>query len=123
MDLELAGRAVLVTGGASHIGRGIVHAFAAERARVVIADIDAEQAERTAEEARRLGAELASVAVADLSSADACRDVVATAIERLGGLDVLVNNVGRTTPSFFLEQDADRWDQTYALNLRPMLAC
>jgi len=123
MDLGLAQRCVLVTGGASHIGRGIVHAFAEHGARIHVADIDAPQAERTAAEARALGAALVTVTVADLSSAAACRDTVQAAIAALGHLDVLVNNVGWTVPSFFLEQDAERWDQTWAINLRSVLAC
>ena len=44
MDLGLAGARVVVTGGASNIGRGIVHEFAAEGARIVISDIDGPQA-------------------------------------------------------------------------------
>ena len=56
MDLGLADARVLVTGGASNIGRGIVHAFAAEGARIVIADIDGPQAERVRAEAGKLGA-------------------------------------------------------------------
>jgi NAD(P)-dependent dehydrogenase (short-subunit alcohol dehydrogenase family) len=46
MDLGLADARVVVTGGASNIGRGIVHAFAAEGARIVINDIDGPQAEK-----------------------------------------------------------------------------
>lgn len=51
MDLGLAGARVVVTGGASNIGRGIVHVFAAEGARVVINDIDEPQAKRVRDEA------------------------------------------------------------------------
>ena len=56
MDLGLADARVVVTGGASNIGRGIVHAFAAEGARIVINDIDAPQAEKVRAEAKELGA-------------------------------------------------------------------
>jgi len=51
MDLGLAGARVVVTGGASNIGRGIVHEFAAEGARIVISDIDEPQAEKVRAEA------------------------------------------------------------------------
>ena len=61
--------------------------------------------------------------VADLSTADACRDAVTSAIATLGALDVLVNNVGWTQSAFFLEHDPERWERTWAMNLRPVLAC
>ena len=51
MDLGLADARVVVTGGASNIGRGIVHAFAAEGARIVINDIDVPQADKVRAEA------------------------------------------------------------------------
>lgn len=55
MDLSLAGKTVLVTGGASNIGRGMVLAFAKEDANVVIIDIDEKQGEKVAAEANALG--------------------------------------------------------------------
>ena len=56
MDLNLADKSVIITGGASNIGRAIVHAFAAEGAKIAIADIDTAQGEKVAQEARNLGA-------------------------------------------------------------------
>jgi NAD(P)-dependent dehydrogenase (short-subunit alcohol dehydrogenase family) len=123
VDLALADRAVVVTGGASHIGRGIVHAFAEQGARVHIVDLDGERAERTAAEARERGAAGVTVTVTDLSDADACRSAVDGAIAAAGRLDVLVNNVGWTESAFFLEHEPRRWERTWALNLRPALAC
>ncbi len=56
MDLGLKDKSVIVTGGGSNIGRAIVLGFAAEGARITIADIDTGQAAAVAEEARRAGA-------------------------------------------------------------------
>jgi NAD(P)-dependent dehydrogenase (short-subunit alcohol dehydrogenase family) len=53
LDLELGGKTVIVTGGGSNIGRGIVLAFAAEGANVVNAEIDEEQGRKVAEQAMR----------------------------------------------------------------------
>lgn len=55
MELGLAGKTVIVTGGASNVGRGIVLAFAGEGSHVVIADIDGVQSEKTAALARKRG--------------------------------------------------------------------
>ena len=61
MDLGLRDARVIVTGGAANIGRGIVHGFAAEGARVLICDVDAEQALRVQKEALELGASAAEI--------------------------------------------------------------
>ena len=76
MDLGLEGARVLVTGGASNIGRAIVHDFALERARIVIADIDAQQADRVRLEALALGAEEVQLVIGDLTVPGAGEDAV-----------------------------------------------
>ena len=68
MDLGLANARVLVTGGASNIGRGIVHGFAAEGARIVIADVDEAQAAKVRAEAVERGAAEAELALGDLTT-------------------------------------------------------
>ena len=55
MELGLTGKTVIVAGGASNVGRGIVLAFAREGSNIVIADIDGAQGEKTAELARKQG--------------------------------------------------------------------
>jgi 2-hydroxycyclohexanecarboxyl-CoA dehydrogenase len=76
MDLGLGGARVVVTGGASNIGRGIVHEFAAEGARIVISDIDEPQAEKVRAEALEKGAAAVELAIADLTTPgrSRCRD-------------------------------------------------
>jgi NAD(P)-dependent dehydrogenase (short-subunit alcohol dehydrogenase family) len=114
---DLRDKVVVVTGGASNIGRGMVLAFADQGARVVLADVDRVQAERTAEEARGRGAQVA-LAIGDLAAEGGAARVCATAVEQFGGLDVLVNNLGWQRPSWFKDIDGDVIDRTIALNLR-----
>jgi NAD(P)-dependent dehydrogenase (short-subunit alcohol dehydrogenase family) len=123
MDLELGGAAVVVTGGGSNIGRAIVHAFAAERARVLIADRDDEQAAVVVGEAVERGAAAAASLTVDVTAEGAGEAVVDAALERFGALDVLVNNVGWSEPDFFQHTDADEWQKTFDLNLLSALAC
>ncbi|MFJ9562843.1 SDR family NAD(P)-dependent oxidoreductase [Streptomyces fuscichromogenes] len=124
MDLRLAGARVLVTGGASNIGRGIVHGFAAEGARVVICDIDAPQAEKVRTEALERGAAEAEVVVEDLTEETAARRAVARLAERWGGIDVLVNNAGWSVPGFIAEDtDRARWQRLVEVNLFSAIAC
>ena len=123
METGLAGSGVLVVGGASHIGRSIVHAFAAEGARVAIIDLDTERAETTAAEARALGAKDVAVFAADVTDHAAATRACAEADARLGGVDVLVTNVGGHQPNFFLDYPPEKWAHVLNLNLTSCMSC
>ncbi len=123
MDLGLADARVLVTGGASNIGRGIVHAFAAEGARIVLNDIDAPQAEKVQAEAKELGAADVNVVIADLTSPGAAEEAVGAAQDAWAGLDVLINNAGWSVPGFIAtDTDRDKWQRTIEINLFSAIA-
>ena len=87
------GRAVLVTGAAQGIGACTATAFAAEGARVMLADTNAAFGERRRREIERAGGKAWFVR-ANVGSVPAVRKMVSAAVRRLGGLDILVNNVG-----------------------------
>jgi 2-hydroxycyclohexanecarboxyl-CoA dehydrogenase len=123
LDLALAGKQVVVTGGASNIGRGITHAFARQSAAITIIDIDSEKAEATRSEALDLGAQSCTVLVADLGEPERCSIAVQQAAETAGTLDVLVNNMGWGDPSLFLDSDPARWDRMWRLNLGATIGC
>src|ERR1700730_9355719 len=106
MDLGLAGKAVIVTGGANNIGRGITLGFAAEGARVLIADIDEARAREVAAEA---GGETAAQRT-DVSSWESTQAMAARAIELYGRIDVLVNCAGGTIDRVFLEKLRPEWE-------------
>jgi 2-hydroxycyclohexanecarboxyl-CoA dehydrogenase len=108
MDLNLAGRSVIVSGGASNIGRAIVKGFAAEGARVCIADIDDEQAAKVAAEDDRDLVIARHTDVTDPASVQATVDhVVATA----GTVDVLVNCAGWTIDRLFMDKPRAEWQK------------
>lgn len=99
---ELAGKVAVVTGGASGLGRAMVERFAAEGARVVVADIDAKLGEALATE---LG-DAAAFQPTDVTDAEAVQTLVDTTVERFGGLHVMVNNAGvGSTMARFLHDD------------------
>jgi 2-hydroxycyclohexanecarboxyl-CoA dehydrogenase len=123
MDLGLAGARVVVTGGASNIGRGIVHEFAAEGARVVISDIDEPQAEKVRGEALEKGAAAVELAIADLTTPAGADTAIGRAVEHWGGIDVLVNNAGWSVPGFIAtDTDRDKWQRTIEINLFSAIA-
>jgi NAD(P)-dependent dehydrogenase (short-subunit alcohol dehydrogenase family) len=118
VDLGLADARVVVTGGASNIGRGIVHEFAAEGSRIVISDIDGPQAEKVRGEALEKGAAAVELAVGDLTSAEGADAAIAAAVDNWGGIDVLVNNAGWSVPGFIAtDTDRDKWQRTIEINL------
>nr|WP_231747302.1 SDR family oxidoreductase [Auraticoccus cholistanensis] len=107
----------MITGGGHGIGRACAHRLADEGARVVLADVDLEAAEKVVAELVEKDVEATAVGcdVTDTASVDAA---VAQAVERLGGLDVLVHTVGGGLghPDFLRTSDDD-WHQQLELNL------
>ncbi|MCF6388738.1 SDR family oxidoreductase [Mycobacterium sp. MBM] len=117
MDLGLSGARVVVTGGASNIGRGIVHEFAVEGARIVLNDLDAPQADKVRAEALQRGAAEVELAVEDLTVDGAAARTVEAAVSRWGGVDVLVNNAGWSVPGFVAsDTDRHKWQRTIEIN-------
>lgn len=107
----------LVTGAASGIGRGIALALAREGYDVAIHfRRSADEAEATCAEAQALGSHAIAVQ-ADLTDRDAARALVREAHDRLGGLAVLVNNVGNYVYKPLAEMSVEEWDDVFATNL------
>jgi 2-hydroxycyclohexanecarboxyl-CoA dehydrogenase len=123
MKLNVAGKSVIITGGASNIGRAIVHAFAEEGAKIAIADIDTVQGEKVAEEARKLGAQSVLVQKCDVSNNDDVLALVARVSAEHGDCDVLVNNVGWTIIGLFVDQSREQWQREIDINLWGMINC
>ncbi len=120
MDLGFGDRVVVVTGGASNIGRAISQQFAAEGATVAIWDRDQAQADKTASEINAAGGGRAVAYPVDLTDVPAVEAAAAAVEADLGPVAVLVNNVGwNGTAEFFLNLSPERWEQAYRLNLFP----
>ncbi|WP_431195954.1 SDR family NAD(P)-dependent oxidoreductase [Mycobacterium camsae] len=118
----LTGRVAVVTGGAGGIGAATSRLFAEHGARVVIADIDDERAQRTADEIASSGGTARAVAT-DVRDEEQVAALAATVRDRYGGIDVLVNNVGHWVrhPGSFAGTDPDLWDELYRVNLHHVL--
>jgi L-fucose dehydrogenase len=94
MDLRLAGKNVVVTGGCRGIGAAIVAGFLGEGARVLVVDRDAAAGDAMAAAAHAAGQVVHFVA-GELADDTTCAQAIAAAEHELGGIDVLVNNAGR----------------------------
>lgn len=118
---RLKGKRAVITGGDSGIGRAVAIAFAREGADLVISylceDADAKD---TAELVKKEGRKAVLVS-GDISEAKHCRLIIQTAIDELGGIDILVNNAAHQMTFTALEDIPDEeWDKTFATNIHAM---
>ena len=122
MSRQLDEQVAIVTGGARGIGRAIAERFAEAGARVCVADRDGASADRVAETLSATGAHAIGVAVdiSDRAQIDQMMDVVA---ERLGPLDVMVNNAAHARYDFAVDLDDDGWDYTLGVTLTGTFTC
>jgi len=112
---RLSGQTAIVTGGASGFGEGIVRRFVAEGARVGIADLNLDAAQRLADE---LGAAAVALAV-DVSDAAQVDAMAAEARARLGPIGIVVNNAGKPqAPGALAEMGEDEFDRLFAINAK-----
>lgn len=118
MNLDLHDSRVLVSGGASNIGRAIVHAFAREGSRIAICDLDGQQAAKVHREAEQLGASAVLTVEADLTVPGAAQSAVDQVTTTWGGIDALVNNAGWSIGEFLArDDDRARWQRLADINI------
>jgi NAD(P)-dependent dehydrogenase (short-subunit alcohol dehydrogenase family) len=120
MTAELAGKVAIVTGGASGLGEGLVRRFAAEGAKVLFCDIDRDTGAALAAD---LGPD-AHFVEADVADIEQVGRLVTTAVERFGGLHVMVNNAGVSGKMHFrfLDDDLADFDTVMRINVRAVMA-
>ncbi len=122
MDMGLAGKVVLITGGSGEIGRASARMFAGERASVAVADLRPEAVEAVAAELRGLGATAIGIA-ADVSKQESVRDMVRRVLDELGRLDVLFNCAGIFQSVPPEELSLADWQRVLDVNLTGMFLC
>jgi NAD(P)-dependent dehydrogenase (short-subunit alcohol dehydrogenase family) len=116
MDMDFTGKVVVVTGGASGIGRACAREFAARHAAVALVDRDAKNGEEAV-------AEIGSVASAayfpcDLTKAAQVERMVSDVVSRFDGVDVLVNNAGIQRYGTVVTISVEEWDEVIDANLK-----
>ena len=122
MDLDLAGKTVIVTGGGSNIGRAISHSFGEEGANVVIAELDEPQGNKVVDEIKEKGGTALFIQT-DVANNDTVVKMVRRVTDEFGPVDVLVNNVGWEIDRLFIEDSRDYWEKVIAINFWGFINC
>jgi NAD(P)-dependent dehydrogenase (short-subunit alcohol dehydrogenase family) len=122
MAKRLEGSAAIVTGAAQGIGKAIAEAFANEGARVLIGDINAEGAARTAAELTARGGTAVSKRV-DVANATGGEELAAHCVSEFGRVDILVNNAGIGANKRTLDFTLDEWERVIRINLTGAFLC
>ncbi|GAQ37641.1 short chain dehydrogenase [Mycobacterium pseudoshottsii JCM 15466] len=112
----LNGQIAVVTGGAQGLGLAIAERFVSEGARVVLGDVNLEATEAAA---KQLGGGEVAVAVrCDVTKADEVETLLQAALERFGGLDIMVNNAGITRDATMRKMTEEQFDQVIDVHLK-----
>jgi NAD(P)-dependent dehydrogenase (short-subunit alcohol dehydrogenase family) len=118
---RLAGKRAVITGGDSGIGRAVAIAYAREGASILIAYLseheDAKETQRWVEQAGSKAVLLAG----DIQTPDHCRRIIQTAVDELGGIDILVNNAAHQASFKSIGDISDEeWELTFKINIHAM---
>ena len=117
----MTGKGVIVTGGAQGIGRAIATDCAQAGAEVVIADLQQETAQITAQEISQASGQKVIAIRTDVTDLDSVRQMAEQALEQLGQIDVLVNNAGWDRFIPFLKTTPEFWQKIIDLNYKGVL--
>jgi len=115
-------KVAVVTGGGRGIGKSIVLALAHQGCNVVITDIDIKTAEKTTQEAEKLGVRALAVK-ADISVSKEVDGFVDETMKQFGHIDILVNNAGITRDNLLIRMSEDEWDLVLKVNLKGAFLC
>ncbi|MEB4210597.1 3-oxoacyl-ACP reductase FabG [Mycobacterium sp. 94-17] len=112
----LTGQTAVITGGAQGLGLAIAERFVAEGARVVLGDVNLEETQVVA---KQLGGDDVAIAVrCDVTRSSDVETLIQTAVERFGGLDIMVNNAGITRDATMRKMTEEQFDQVINVHLK-----
>jgi len=120
--LDLTGKTAIVTGGAMGIGLGIATRLAEAGASVLIADLDENAAQKSAQDLSTRGLKVKAVKT-DVANETDVDKMVQTAVQDFGGLDIIVNNAGIYPQMPLAKMTKEDFDRVIAVNLRGVFLC
>ena len=120
--MRLKDKVALITGGARGIGKAIALAYAKEGADIVVADVNLEEAEKTAKEIELLGRKALALTM-DVTDYTKVEEVVNKILDKFAKIDILVNNAGITKDNLLLRMSQLEWDAVLNVNLKGTFNC
>jgi len=123
VDLGLTDKTAIVTGGASNIGKAITVGLAAEGANVVIADVDADQAQTVVDELQTSASGKVVFINTDVGDREQVEAMTTQALETFGQVDILINNAGWTNNALFVNKSFEDFEKEIAINLWGPIYC
>jgi len=115
--MSLENKVVIITGGAGGIGLAVARRFAAEHARVVLADLHVEKAQAALESVKQAGAADVMAVGCDVSDEQQVENAVRAVMQKFGQLDVVVNNAGLMTFKAITDLNGDDWKRILNVDL------
>ena len=119
---RLKNKVAIVTGSADGIGLAISEAFAKEGAAVVMGDINEEKCKQEADRLLKQNLKVLPL-FCDVGNTDSVNQMVKTCIQKLGEIDVLVNNAAAAIPGKITEMSDEEWDRLMNVNLKGAFRC
>ena len=120
--MRLKNKVALITGSGSGIGEATVLKFSEEGAKVVINDINKDNANKLAEKLKAKGCEVL-VCIADVCNKSDVEKMIKQVLDKFGRLDILVNNAGINRDSFVKKMSEEQWDRVIDINLKGTFLC
>ena len=120
--MSLDSQVALITGGGRGIGREIALLFAKSGADIALFDVNPQQLEQTTAELRQLGRR-AEGCVVDVTDGKQVDEGVAKVLDKLGKIDILINNAGITKDGLLIRMDDAQWDRVLNINLKGTFLC
>ena len=120
--MKLKDKVAIVTGAARGIGREIALNFAREAAKVVIADLNAENLTQTGKDISCLGVEVLT-ACCDVANAAQVEEMVNKTLDKFKKIDILINNAGINADGLLVRMKEEDWDKVLAVNLKGTFNC
>jgi len=120
--MRLKDKVALITGGARGIGKSIALAYAQEGADIVVADVNLEEAQKTAKEIEALGRKALALTM-DVTDYAKVEEAINKILDKFAKIDILVNNAGITKDNLLLRMSQPDWDAVLNVNLKGTFNC
>jgi 3-oxoacyl-[acyl-carrier protein] reductase len=120
--INLTGKSAIVTGGARGIGKATLHKLGSLGAKLVVADMNPDLTQATAEEFKKLGYP-AIPFIGDISKEEDTLKLVEACYKEYGSVDILVNNAGITKDTLLMRMKKEQWDAVISVNLTGTYLC